>query len=279
MYLQHFGLRESPFSITPDTDFFYAYPRHQEALDVLRVALADGEGFIKITGEVGTGKTLLCRKMLGSLPAHVLSAWLPNPQMDAASLRAAVAEELGIDTRRIGASELHKRLAERLIEHHEKGRQVVLAIDEAQALGESGLEAVRLLTNLETEKAKLLQVVLFGQPELDAILARPSIRQLRQRITFSYRITALDAASVADYLSHRMRRAGYDGQLVFDPRAARMIARGSRGVPRLVNILAHKALMSAYGSGDRRIASAHVRNAIRDTAAARQGAARVWWPW
>jgi MSHA biogenesis protein MshM len=279
MYLQHFGLRESPFSITPDTDFFYAYPRHQEALDVLRVALADGEGFIKITGEVGTGKTLLCRKLLGSLPVDVLSAWLPNPQMDAAGLRAAVAEELGIDTRRLGANELHKRLAERLIEHHEKGRQVLLVIDEAQALGEAGLEAVRLLTNLETEKSKLLQVVLFGQPELDTILARPSIRQLRQRITFSYRITPLDAPSVADYLSHRMRRAGYDGQLVFDPRAARMIARGSRGVPRLVNILAHKALMSAYGTGERRIARDHVRRAIHDTAAARQSAARVWWPW
>lgn len=279
MYLQHFGLRESPFSITPDTDFFYAYPRHQEALDVLRVALADGEGFIKITGEVGTGKTLLCRKLLGSLPADVLSAWLPNPQFDAVGLRAAVASELGVDTRRLSDHELQKRLAERLIEHHEKGRKVVLVIDEAQALGEVGLEAVRLLTNLETEKSKLLQVVLFGQPELDTILARPSIRQLRQRITFSYCITPLDIPSVADYLTHRMRRAGYDGQLVFDPRAARMIARGSGGVPRLVNILAHKALLSAYGTGERRIVSGHVRRAIRDTAAARQGAARAWWPW
>src|SRR3546814_8954793 len=118
MYLQHFGLRESPFSITPDTEFFYAYPRHQEALDVLRVALADGEGFIKITGEVGTGKTLICRKLLAGLPANVLSAWLPNPQRDAQGLQAALAEELGIDSRRLGAHELHKRLADRLIEHH-----------------------------------------------------------------------------------------------------------------------------------------------------------------
>jgi len=278
MYLQHFGLRESPFSITPDTEFFYAYPRHREALDVLRVALADGEGFIKITGEVGTGKTLICRKLLAGLPANVLSAWLPNPQRDAQGLQMALADELGIDTRRLGAHELHKRLAERLIGHHQKGRRVVLVIDEAQALGEAGLEAVRLLTNLETEKTKLLQVVLFGQPELDAILARPSIRQLRQRITFSYQLTPFDSGSVADYLSHRLRRAGYDGAQVFAPRAARLLARASRGVPRLVNILAHKALMSAYGSGARQVQSVHVRRAIGDTPDASQRMGR-WWLW
>lgn len=279
MYLQHFGLREAPFSITPDTDFFYAHRAHEEALAVLRVALADGEGFIKITGEIGTGKTLLCRKLLGSLPREMISAWLPNPQFDAAGLQAAFAEELGIDTRRLSAHAVHKRLGERLIEHHARGRRVVLVIDEAQALGEQGLEAVRLLTNLETEKTKLLQVVLFGQPELDAILARPSIRQLRQRITFGYVLAPLDADSVGDYLGHRMRRAGYNGTQVFAPPAARMLARASRGVPRLVNILAHKSLLSAFGTGAQQVQRLHARRAIRDTPDARQSAVRRWWPW
>ncbi|MEO1751089.1 AAA family ATPase [Thiofaba sp. EF100] len=265
MYLQHFGLREYPFSLTPDTGYFYAYPRHQEALNVLKVALIEGEGFIKVTGEVGTGKTLLCRTLLGQLDDSVMTAWLPNPQLDAPALRRAVADELGVDASGLDDHQLLKRLTERLVGLHGEGRRVVLVVDEAQGLGEEGLEALRLLTNLETEKSKLLQVVLFGQPELDTILARPSIRQLRQRITFSHRLTPLDPDSVADYVMHRLRMAGYNGPALLGGRAARLLARGSRGVPRLVNILAHKALMSAYGKGERMLRPIHVRRAIEDT--------------
>lgn len=265
MYLAHFGLREYPFSLTPDTEFFYAHPHHQEALNVLWVALQSGEGFIKVTGEVGTGKTLLCRKLLGMLGDDTQTAWLPNPQLEAHVLRRAVAEELGLKTQGLDDHLLYKRMNERLIELHAQGRKVVLLVDEAQSLGEQGLEALRLLTNLETEKRKLMQIVLFGQPELDELLARPGIRQLRQRITFSYDLTALDEASVADYLMHRLRKAGYNGPALFDGRAVHLIFKASRGIPRLVNILAHKSLMSAYGRGSRRIQGQHVEKAIRDT--------------
>ncbi|MFZ5536569.1 MAG: ExeA family protein [Pseudomonadota bacterium] len=265
MYLRHFGLREHPFSLTPDTAFYYAYPGHQEAINVLSIALLSDQGFVKVTGEVGTGKTLLCRKLLNSLDQNAVTAWLPNPQLDAMALRRAVADELGLDPSGLDDHRLLKQLGERLVEYHAQGRRVILVIDEAQNLTEDALEALRLLTNLETEKSKLLQVVLFGQPELDTILARPSIRQLRQRITFSHRLTPLDPDSVADYVMHRLRMAGYNGPALLGGRAARLLARGSRGVPRLVNILAHKALMSAYGKGERMLRPIHVRRAIEDT--------------
>jgi len=229
------------------------------------VALQSGEGFIKVTGEVGTGKTLLCRKLLGQLGDDMMTAWLPNPQLSAPALRRAVADELGVDASGLDDHQLLKRLIERLVELYGQGRRVVLVVDEAQGLGEEGLEALRLLTNLETEKSKLLQVVLFGQPELDTILARPSIRQLRQRITFSHRLTPLDPGSVADYVMHRLRMAGYNGPSLLSECSAKLLARGSRGIPRLVNILAHKALMSAYGRGDRMLRPIHVRRAIEDT--------------
>lgn len=278
MYLQHFGLREYPFSLTPDTGYFYAFPRHQDVLRALVVALMAGEGFIKISGEVGTGKTLLCRKLLGMLNDKWVTAWLPNPQLDAPTLRRAVAEELGIDTIGLDEHQLYKRLTEQLISLHAAGRRVVLVVDEAQGLGEEGLEALRLMTNLETEKSKLLQVVLFGQPELDEILSRPSIRQLRQRVTFSHRLTPLDADSVGDYVMHRLRKAGYNGPALLDRQAARLMAQGSRGIPRLVNILTHKSLMSAYGKGERMLTAAHVRRAIDDTEDASQPS-RFGWLW
>jgi MSHA biogenesis protein MshM len=266
MYREFFGLREPPFSITPDTDFFYAYRSHQEAFNTLWVALRTGEGFIKITGEVGTGKTLICRKLLNALNAGYVTAWLPNPQLNDKALRHAVADELGLTLpRNIGQHRLLKQLHDHLIKLHTEGKRVVLLIDEAQALPEESLEAVRLLTNLETRKRKLLQVVLLGQPELDRTLERPAIRQLKQRITFSYKLSPLDRAGMQDYILHRLRKAGYDGPPMFSRGALKLLYRASGGIPRLVNILSHKSLMLAFGKGQRQITRALALAAIRDT--------------
>ena len=271
MYQEFFSLREAPFSITPDTEYFYAYRSHQEALNTLLVALRSGEGFIKISGEVGTGKTLLCRKLLDALQEGYLTAWLPNPQLNDKALRHAVAEELGLTLpRNIGQHRLLKQLTEYLIQRQAEGRQAVLLIDEAQALPEESLEAVRLLTNLETRKRKLLQVVLLGQPELDRLLERSSLRQLKQRITFSYRLRPLDREGMPDYILHRLRKAGYNGPPLFSRGALRLLYRASGGVPRLINILCHKTLMLAFGKGQRQITRRQALRAIRDTEGVRQ---------
>ena len=266
MYEDHFGLRQAPFSLTPDTGFFFRNDAHVEALQVLRVALDAGEGFIKVTGEVGTGKTLLCRMLLNSLDEQWVTAWVPNPYLDPDALRRAIADELRVA---LGPTPrqhtLVKKLQERLIELAASGKRVAVIIDEAQALSDESLEALRLLSNLETETRKLLHVVLFGQPELDERLARPQLRQLRQRIGFGYRLQPLDADGVALYLQHRLAVAGYNGRPLFGQRALRRLHRASRGIPRLVNVLAHKALLLAYGRGLREVSEAEVVLAVRDT--------------
>jgi len=268
MYLDHFTLRELPFSITPDTSFFFNNSSHQQAMNVLLIALRSGEGFIKITGEVGTGKTLLCRRMLNILAddEQFISAYIPNPYLTPAALYMALAEELGIDCpRNLGQSRVLKLISQKLIEIAAANKQAVLLIDEAQAMPEQSLEALRLLTNLETEKNKLLQIVLFGQPELDNILNKSSVRQLRQRIIFSYHLTPMDKEGVCAYLTHRLLVAGYGGSHLFDNRVMEMLYKASRGIPRLVNILAHKSLMVAYGQGAKEISAPHMRAAINDT--------------
>lgn len=266
MYLQHFGLAEPPFTLTPDTGFFFGHGSHQEALNVLLVALRSGEGFIKVTGEVGTGKTLLCRKLLNVLAEEVVTAYIPNPFLNPTALRMALAEELGITfARNIGQHRLLKLINERLAELSRADTRVVLLLDEAQAMPDESLEALRLLTNLETEKHKLLQVVLFGQPELDVRLARPRLRQLRQRIAFSHQLQPLGRAALADYVQHRLRVAGYQGPPLFSRAAIARLHRDSRGIPRLVNLLCHKALMSAYGAGSPLVGRTHVRRATADT--------------
>ena len=267
MYQQHFGLSEFPFGLTPDTGYFYRYPDHQEALNVLLVALRLGEGFIKVTGEVGTGKTLICRKLLNTLSAEgTVTAYLPNPCLPATALRHALADELGIQfARNIGQHRVLKLINERLIELRAEGRQVVLLLDEAQALPEESLEAIRLLTNLETEKSKLLQVVLFGQPELNRMLERSSVRQLKQRITFSHELRPMSQQGINGYLAHRLAVAGGQGEILFAPGAVRALYHGSRGIPRLINILAHKSLLAAYGEGVKKVARQHVHRAIEDT--------------
>jgi MSHA biogenesis protein MshM len=275
MYRAHFGLREMPFGITPDTSFAYACTTHQEALNTLLVAVKNGEGFIKITGEVGTGKTLLCRRFLATLDPQHVSAYIPNPYLEPRTLLFALADELGAGlARNADQHQLMKELTRALLNFARQGKTVVLCLDEAQAMPIETLEALRLLTNLETEKRKLLQVVLFGQPELDQKLAHPSIRQLRQRITFQYRLAALGRDELDHYLSHRLRVAGYRGNRVFTRSAARLLHRFSGGVPRLINILAHKAMLLAYGEGVQQAEPLHIRKAAADTPMPR--AARPW---
>lgn len=268
MYQQFFGLTEQPFRLTPDTDFFYQFGDHQEALNTLLVALDMGEGFIKVTGEVGTGKTLLCRKLLNELAGRedYATAYIPNPAITPTALKYALADELGIDyPRNIGQHRIMKLISERLIELKSADQKAVLLIDEAQALPEDCLEAVRLLTNLETEKSKLLHVVLLGQPELDVHLNKSSVRQLKQRITFTHRLAPLSAEVVCGYLDHRLKIAGHNGPAVFSERVCRDLFRFSGGVPRLVNILAHKCLLQAYGEGTAQVSRKHVKRAVADT--------------
>ncbi|MDF2403270.1 MULTISPECIES: AAA family ATPase [Aeromonas] len=281
MYLNHFGLQEAPFGLTPNTGFYYGLPPHEEALQVLNWALAQGEGFIKVTGEVGTGKTLLCRKLLSELgsEAHpVRLAWLPNPHLTPAELRTALALELGLSVREGAELDLTDRIHRHLISLHQQGSRVVVLIDEAQALPDETLEAIRLFGNLETESNKLLQIVLFGQPELDVRLAKPHLRQLRQRIGFSYCLRPLRFDETRAYLEHRLQISGYRGAPLFAGRAMRLLWRASRGIPRLINILAQKCLMLAYGQGARQIDSRLVRLAIRDTDDASRFAPLRWWP-
>lgn len=266
MYLYHFGLRELPFTLTPNTNFFLGLEPHNEALAVLLTALKTGEGFIKVIGEVGTGKTLLCRKLLNEIPQHFITAYIPNPYLKPDELRRAVAMELGVkQAQRMSVQLLTQRIQHKLIDLHKEGRSVVLILDEAQALPEESLEALRLFTNLETETRKLLQVVLFAQPELDERLSQTNFRQLRQRITFSYKLRSMNSEEVQRYIEHRLHIAGYKGALLFKPNLCKKIAVATKGIPRLVNILCHKMLMLTYGEGHYQINTKHLKSAIKDT--------------
>ena len=275
-YVTHFGLREPAFGITPDTSFFFACRSIQEALNTLLVAVANGEGFIKITGEVGTGKTLLCRKFLASLDEGCISAYVHNPGIEPRTLLIAICDELRLDVDPSGDQyHLLKEITRALLEYGAGNRRVVLCMDETQAMPFETLETLRLLTNLETEKRKLLQVVLFGQPELDQKLAAESIRQLRQRIMFQYELKALSAPEVAGYVAHRLTIAGYSGPPLFDSSAIKTLFHASGGIPRLVNILAHKALLLVYGEGGQCAGRRHIKAAVEDTPAA--ASLRPWW--
>ncbi|MBC7717835.1 MAG: AAA family ATPase [Pseudorhodobacter sp.] len=279
MILQHFGLGEAPFGLTPDTSFVYPSRAHSEAFDTLMVALEQGDGFIKITGEVGTGKTFLCRRMLGALGAlqsRYTTLFLPNPCTQPRGLLLALCHELGLSLGYNPAQyKLLPALTDALLKHAVEGRTVVVCLDEAQAMPDEVLECLRLLTNIEGEKHRLLRVVMFGQPELDVKLAQPHMRQLTQRISFHYKLTALSDAETLAYLNHRLRVAGHRGATVFGAREAKLMHRLTAGTPRLINLVAHKALMLAYGSGEIQVSSAHVRAAAQDTPATAQ---RGWVP-
>lgn len=281
MYLAFFSLTNPPFQLTPDTAYFYHYRSHREAMNVLLLALREGEGFLKITGEVGTGKTLLCRLLLKALEPGYATAYLPNPRLSEQGLLRAVADELGIASGvGLEGHALVKALQHRLIELRGENRPTVLLVDEAQTMPEDSLQALRLLTNLETEKHKLLQVVLFGQSELDERLRAHATRPLLQRITFSYDLGPLDREGVAEYVAHRLAVAGHNGAPLFTRAALKSLHHHSHGIPRLVNTLAHKSLMVAYGLGDRPIKPRHVRAAAADSQDQISATARPWrlWP-
>lgn len=282
MYLTHFGLKEFPFSLTPDTAFFFESAAHRDALNVLHAALRFGEGFIKVTAEIGLGKTLLCRLLLRQLDAGFTTAYVPDPLLSPHSLRVALAEELSVSPRLFGTDEqLLRGIQKKLLGIAKRGRRTVLLIDEAHQLAPKTLESVRLLTNLETEKAKLLQVVIIGQPELDRRLLQPCLRQLRQRISFECTLEPLSAVDTGVYVAHRMARAGAAKAAVFSDAAIRKIYAATGGTPRLINLLCHKSLLAAYGGGGATVQPIHVKRAIVDSPLALGGpipGKSSWWP-
>lgn len=284
MYQQYYGLHEMPFSLTPDTQFFFDSNGHREVFNTLVLALRHSEGFIKIVGEVGTGKTLLCRKLLASLDARFITAYIPNPFLTPEELKGFLATEIGLQvTTETPSYQLLNDIYRRLVALARDKRQVVLVVDEAQAMPRETIEALRLLTNLETEKRKLLQVVLLGQPELDQLLDRPDLRQLKQRIVFSETLRSIERKTLPAYIGYRLQSAGYSGPPLFSRPALGLLYRASGGIPRLINILAHKALLVAYGQGRRRVGQAQMARAVKDTGESRLSgrllARQAYWLW
>jgi len=265
MYLEHFGLNEPPFRITPHTDFFFDGADRGATLEALLYAILNDEGIVKVSGEVGSGKTMLCRVLMERLPAEVETIYLTTPSLGRDEILYAIADELKLEFSQGRMSVALRELQEHLIRLHAEGRRVVVLIDEAHAMPEETLEQVRLLSNLETSRHKLLQIVLFGQPELDQALTRPSLRQLKDRITHSFRMRPLSEPEVARYLSFRMRAAGYRGPEVFTPKAIALIARAADGLTRRINILADKSLLSAFSADAHAITARHARAAIADS--------------
>ncbi|HSN22025.1 MAG TPA: AAA family ATPase [Usitatibacter sp.] len=265
MYLEHFGLREAPFRITPHTEFFFSGANRGATLEALMYAITAGEGMVKVTGEVGSGKTMLCRVLMERLPEAVETIYLAVPSLTRDEMLAAIAADLEVESAGANTTKLLRALQERLIEIHAGGRQVVALIDEAHAMPLATLEEIRLLSNLETGKEKLLQIVLFGQPELDQHLALPHMRQLKERITHSFALAPLPAREVRDYVSFRLRAAGYHGPDLFGEEALRLIAEASEGLTRRINIYADKTLLAAFAAGTHTVSADHARAAISDT--------------
>lgn len=265
MYLQHFGLREAPFRITPHTEFFFAGANRGATLEALLYAITAGEGMVKVTGEVGSGKTMLCRVLMERLPETVETIYLAVPSLSRDEMLVAIAGDLGIDTAGASTTKLVRSLQEKLIEVHATGRQVVTLIDEAHAMPLATLEEIRLLSNLETGKEKLLQIVLFGQPELDQHLALPAMRQLKERITHAFTLAPLPSKEVSEYVNFRLRAAGYHGPELFPPEALRIITEASEGLTRRINIFADKTLLAAFAAGTHTVTPDHARAAVSDT--------------
>ena len=265
LYLEHFGLKEPPFRITPHTDFFFAGADRGATLEALIYAVLHDEGIVKVSGEVGSGKTMLCRVLMERLPSHVDTIYLATPSLARDEILEAIGDELGLALSGKRTAVALRELQEHLIGRYGEGRRIVILIDEAHAMPVETLEEVRLLSNLESNRHKLLQIVLFGQPELDATLAQVGLRQLRDRVTHAFRMRPLSKAEAARYLSFRMRAAGYRGPEVFAPGAAGLIAGASDGLTRRINILADKALLSAFTEDGHAVTPSHVRAAVQDS--------------
>ncbi len=264
-YLAHFGLKDHPFTLTPNLDYYYPTQENTNIIASLEFALRRESGIVKIVGEVGTGKTLLCRLLINKLIETDAVAYINAPQADAKSIIMAVCDEFGLTIE--GDASPYAALNRFLLGEHEKGRLAVVVVDEAQHLGRDGLEAIRLVSNLETQKSKLLQIVLFGQTELDDLLSDPALRQLNQRVVFSFSTKPLTEAEARRYVAHRIkvsRRQGVD-YTIFSDDALTVIARRSGGIPRVVNIIADKSLLVAFSEGSPTVQRKHALEAIRDT--------------
>lgn len=275
MYLEHFGLHKAPFRITPDTHVFFEGCDRGAALYALCYAIAQGEGITKVVGEVGTGKTMLCRMLPLKIEDAVDWVYLAHPSLSPEHTLHTIAHELGLDVKE-GDDKLvvMRKLHEALLERHAQGRHVVVLVEEAQGMPLESLEEIRLLSNLETDEYKLLQIVLFGQPELDEKLADNRIRQLRERITYSLYLDPLSTPDILSYLNFRLRAAGYRGPDLFNKQLAKSIALYSRGLIRRVNILADKALLAAFTANRHDIRKNDIRNAAQDS---QYHARKTWW--
>lgn len=265
-YLAHFGLKEHPFTLTPNTNQYFPIDTHVEIIQSIQFGIARNTGILKVVGDVGTGKTMLCRLLLRKLVgSNDAVAYLNAPQCDPDSLVGLVCAEFGLEpgTR----TQMLQALNTFLLEQHAIGRNAVLIVDEAQALGAEGLETIRLLSNLETEKHKLLQIVMFGQSELDDLLSQPNLRQIIQRIGFSFTTGPLTMDEAIHYVTHRLEASRLDGIEfpVFEESAVRLIAASAQFVPRVINILADKALLVAYGEGAIQVVNKHAEAAIDDS--------------
>ncbi|WP_373941756.1 AAA family ATPase [Vibrio chagasii] len=262
MYQAHFGFEQLPFTLTPNTDFFYGLAPHFEAIQTVISALEMGEGVIKVTGEVGTGKTMVCRMLVNHLKDCTALIYFPNPVLSGTDLRHAVAKELDLAIE--NEATLVDNIQHKLIELHNSGLRVVAIIDEAQALSDEALETLRLFGNLETENKKLLQIVLLGQPELDARLEAYHLRQFRQRITFSSTLRALTLDETVAYIDNRIAKSGGNPEL-FSLNQKKAICRSSLGIPRLINQLCHKALLLSFSESKKNIDNQHLFSAMHET--------------
>ncbi|HET6303730.1 MAG TPA: AAA family ATPase [Myxococcota bacterium] len=264
MYTAFYGLREKPFQLSPDPRFLFLAESHREALAHLLFGVEQGEGFICVTGEVGTGKTTLCRTLVQRLGPGCEVALIFHPQLSAQELLEAICIEFSLDIVGRSNRELMDELNRFLLERKQQGRRVLLLVDEAQALGPDALEQIRMLSNLETETEKLIQIVLLGQPEFDAMLESPSLRQLRQRISVRWRLAPLSASETAEYVRHRLRVAAGARRELFSEVALREVHRRSGGIPRLVNLLCDRSLLAGYAAGAKAIGLPFVAQADRE---------------
>lgn len=266
MYLNFFGLNKDPFRITPDPEFFFSGGNRGAVLEALCYAVAKGEGIVKVVGEVGSGKTMLCRMLERELPENCEIIYLANPRLSADEVLFAIAHELQLNLPS-GATKLEAlaALQKYLLDKHANNRRVVMFIEEAQGMHIDSLEEVRMLSNLETTQEKLLQIVLFGQPEFDQKLALHEIRQLKERITYSFDLAPLNRVEIRDYLYTRLRTSGYRGNELFAKRAIAMLSKHSAGLLRRINVLADKALLAAFSQGSHKVEKKHVKMAIQDS--------------